>query len=451
MAGDGRKVPTNRLSRFGKFASLATRVTGAMVTEGAKQIAQGKTPRTRDLLLTPANAKRLAEQLAHLRGAAMKMGQLLSMDAGDLVSPELADILARLRADAAPMPSKQLVGVLSEELGADWKENFVEFNFKPIASASIGQVHQAHADDGRKLAIKVQYPGIKLSIDSDVDNVGTLLNIIGLIPKGVDYQSLLQEAKRQLHDEANYILEADLLIRYRQLLSNDSNFIVPDVLQELTTDSILAMTYVSGVAIDSLVDSDQNTRNHAMTLLLELLFREIFEFRLVQTDPNFANYLYDESQNKIVLLDFGATRIYSDTMTEGYRRAFSSVLRSDNLGLNEGLEQIGFFNDDILEEQKQAIFRLVRLACEPLMHQGTYDFGQSNLSQRLSEAGKVLSMEQGYWHTPPADALFLHRKIGGMFLLAARLRAQVDVRSLFERYVLTEHTNGREITPELRE
>jgi predicted unusual protein kinase regulating ubiquinone biosynthesis (AarF/ABC1/UbiB family) len=435
MINDGKKVPTHRLSRFGKMASLATRVTGAMVTEGAKQIAKGQRPRTRDLLLTPANAKRLADQLAHLRGAAMKMGQLLSMDAGDMLSPELADILARLRSDASPMPAKQLAGVLSQELGSDWKQNFVEFNFKPIASASIGQVHQAHADDGAKLAIKVQYPGIKNSIDSDVDNVGTLLNVIGLIPKGVDYRGLLEEAKRQLHDEANYIHEAELLTRYRLLLSDDPRFIIPEVRHEITTDCVLAMTYVSGVAIESLINADQHTRNRAMSLLLELLFKEIFEFRLVQTDPNFANYLYDESRGNIVLLDFGATRSYSKKISEGYRQAFSAVLKSDNCHLNEGLEQIGFFNEEIVAEQKQAIFDLVTLACEPLLHQGLYDFGQSNLSQRLSKAGTILSMDKGYWHTPPADALFLHRKIGGMYLLAARLKAQVDVGKLFERYI----------------
>ena len=216
MSNKESKVPTNRITRFGKLASLATRVTGAMVTEGAKQFAQGKRPNAKELLLTPSNIKRVTDQLAQLRGAAMKVGQLMSMDAGDLISPELADILARLRADAAPMPAVQLAAVLSQELGADWKHHFIEFNFKPIASASIGQVHQAHLEDGTKLAIKVQYPGIKKSIDSDVDNVGTLLNLAGIIPKGVDYQGLLEEAKKQLHAEADYMLEAKLLEHYQQ-------------------------------------------------------------------------------------------------------------------------------------------------------------------------------------------------------------------------------------------
>ncbi|MGR5456235.1 AarF/UbiB family protein, partial [Vibrio alfacsensis] len=157
----------------------------------------------------------------------------------------------RLRSDASPMPAKQLAAVLTQELGSDWKHNFVEFNFKPIASASIGQVHQAHSDDGTKLAIKVQYPGIKKSIDSDVDNVGTLLNVVGLIPKGVDYRGLLEEAKKQLHAEADYLLEAELLERYRDYLGDDPDFILPAVQRNLTTDNVLAMTHVSGVPIES--------------------------------------------------------------------------------------------------------------------------------------------------------------------------------------------------------
>lgn len=434
MSSNESKVPTRRISRFGKIASLATRVTGSMMTEGAKQLAQGNRPKVKDLLLTPANMKRVTDQLAHLRGAAMKVGQLLSMDAGDLISPELAEVLARLRSDASPMPTKQLASVLSQELGPKWQHNFVEFNFKPIASASIGQVHQAHADDGTKLAIKVQYPGIKTSIDSDVDNVGTLLNLVGLIPKGVDYKGLLEEAKKQLHAEADYCLEAELLVRFKHLLHDNPDFILPNIRKELSTDSVLAMTYVSGVPIESLVTFDQQTRNRVMALLMELLFKEIFDFKLVQTDPNFANFLYDEQQRKVVLLDFGATRVYNDKISDGYRHAFSSVLAEDEQGLDDALQQIGFFNQQIMPEQKQAVLNLVQLACEPLKFKGEYHFGQSNLAKRLSEAGTVLSMEQEYWHTPPADALFLHRKIAGLYLLAARLDAKVNVNQLFTPY-----------------
>lgn len=435
MSAKERSLPTHRISRFSKFASLATRVAGNVIAEGTKQIAKGNKPKAKDLLLTPQNIARLTDQLAHLRGAAMKLGQMLSMDAGDVLEPELADILSRLRSNADPMPAKQLNGVMESSLGTSWKVEFLSFNFKPIASASIGQVHQAYSDAGDNLAVKVQYPGIRKSIDSDVNNVGTLLKVVGLIPESVDYKGLLEEAKKQLHDEADYTREAQFAIRYHDALKEHPHFVVPKIHTESCSDSVLAMEFIDGVPIEHIEHYDQSTRDFVMHSLLELLFRELFEFKMVQTDPNFANYLYIESTRQIGLLDFGATREYSERFSAGYRQAFASVVNNDEQGLNDALEQIGFFSQTILPDQRQAILDLVKMACEPMLVDEPYDFKASGLAQKLREAGTILSMEQEYWHTPPADALFLHRKIGGMYLLAARIGAKVNIRQLVQPYL----------------
>ncbi|WP_330942822.1 AarF/ABC1/UbiB kinase family protein [Vibrio diabolicus] len=435
MSAKERSLPTHRISRFSKFASLATRVAGNVIAEGTKQIAKGNKPKAKDLLLTPQNIARLTDQLAHLRGAAMKLGQMLSMDAGDVLEPEIADILSRLRSNADPMPAKQLNGVMESSLGTSWKAEFLSFNFKPIATASIGQVHQAYSDAGDNLAVKVQYPGIRKSIDSDVNNVGTLLKVVGLIPESVDYKGLLEEAKKQLHDEADYTREAQFAIRYHDALKEHPHFVVPKIHTESCSDSVLAMEFIDGVPIEHIEHYDQSTRDFVMHSLLELLFRELFEFKMVQTDPNFANYLYIESTRQIGLLDFGATREYSERFSTGYRQAFASVMNNDEQGLNDALEQIGFFSQTILPDQRQAILDLVKMACEPMLVDEPYDFKASGLAQKLREAGTILSMEQEYWHTPPADALFLHRKIGGMYLLAARIGAKVNIRQLVQPYL----------------
>ncbi|BBL91944.1 ubiquinol-cytochrome c reductase [Vibrio rotiferianus] len=435
MSAKERSLPTHRISRFSKFASLATRVAGNVIAEGTKQIAKGNKPNAKDLLLTPQNIARLTDQLAHLRGAAMKLGQMLSMDAGDVLEPELADILSRLRSNADPMPAKQLNDVMEGSLGANWKAEFLSFNFKPIASASIGQVHQAYSDAGDNLAVKVQYPGIRKSIDSDVDNVGTLLKVVGLIPESVDYKGLLEEAKKQLHDEADYAREAQFAIRYHDALKEHPHFVVPKIHTESSSDSVLAMEFIDGSPIEQIEHYDQSTRDFVMHSLLELLFRELFEFKMVQTDPNFANYLYLESTRQIGLLDFGATREYSERFSTGYRQAFASVVNNDEQGLNDALEQIGFFSQTIMPAQRQAILDLVKMACEPMLVDEPYDFKANGLAQKLREAGTILSLEQDYWHTPPADALFLHRKIGGMYLLAARIGAKVNIRQLVAPYL----------------
>ncbi|WP_394209461.1 ABC1 kinase family protein [Enterovibrio calviensis] len=431
---DGKKIPSNRLSRVGMFGSVVTKVATNMATEGAKQFLSGKRPSAKDLLLTPKNISSITNQLAQLRGAAMKVGQLLSMDAGDALPKELTDILAKLRSDAAPMPAKQLASVLETEWGKTWQQHFISFTFKPVAAASIGQVHFAYGDDASELAIKVQYPGIKKSISSDVDNVVTLLRLTGLVPKEVDYKSLLDEAKKQLHDEANYELEAEMGDTFYQLLNDDNRFIVPKVYKELTTPSILTMSFEQGEAIENLQDLPQVARDNLVTNLFELLFKEAFQFKLVQTDPNFANYLYQKESGKIVLLDFGATRRYGDAISEGYQKLLTCAVNNDKDGVSDAMAHIGFFSNHIFPEQKAAVVNMVMIACEPIQYDGDYDFGNTDLGSRIHEAGMALSMEQGYWHTPPADALFLHRKIGGLFLLAARLNAKVNLREVFKPF-----------------
>ena len=223
---------------------MASGVAGGMLAEGSRQLRAGKRPRARDMLMTPANARRVTDQLATMRGAAMKVGQILSMDTGDFLPRELADILARLRSDARYMPTPQLRKVMVEAYGADWEQLFYGFEMKPLAAASIGQVHKAIAPDGREIVLKVQYPGVATSIDSDVDNIATLLRVSGLLPTGLNIKPLLEDAKQQLKDEADYHKEAKFLQAFGDLLKNDERFLVPAVLPDLTRRTVLALSLI---------------------------------------------------------------------------------------------------------------------------------------------------------------------------------------------------------------
>jgi predicted unusual protein kinase regulating ubiquinone biosynthesis (AarF/ABC1/UbiB family) len=428
-------VPRSRFERLAHLGGLAGKVAGGMLAEGLRQAAQGKLPRPSDLVLTPANARRVAEKLSELRGAAMKVGQLLSMDAGDILPAELAELLARLRADARPMPMSEVVAVMRQSHGERWEDQFKRFSFTPMAAASIGQVHAAQSQIGRHLAIKIQYPGIGESIDSDVDNVATLLKVSRLLPSGLNLQPLLQEAKRQLQQEADYLCEAEHLGRFAALLEDAPEFRVPGVDADLTRGNILAMDFLEGEPIESLTSATQTTRDRVAGLLLKLLFRELFEFGMIQTDPNFANFLYNAQTGQLGLLDFGATRSYSDTVTEAYRGLLGAALRENRAAMAESAQAIGYFKEGIPARQRAAVTELFVLATEPARTSGRFDFGASDLAVRIRDAGMALSFDQGYWHTPPADAVFLHRKLGGLYLLAARLRARIDVRAILEPHL----------------
>jgi len=358
-------VPSGRWERLARLGGLAGSLAGSVLAEGVRQFARGERPRFGDLLLTPSNVRRVADQLARMRGAAMKLGQLLSMDAGDLLPPELAEILARLRAEATAMPMSQVVAVLGANWGEGWERRLQRFSFTPVAAASIGQVHLAQTRDGRDLAIKIQYPGVRRSIDSDVDNVATLLRISGLLPGSLNIEPLLREAKRQLHAEADYLREADHLCRYGALLADADEFLLPEVHRELTTGSILAMSRVDGVGIESLGDAPQAERDRVVRLLLALLLRELFEFRLVQTDPNFANYRYDRAAGRLILLDLGATRPYPEVTVEAYRRLMTAAIAGDRQAMSAAAMAIGYFQAGIPDHQRgrpQALRACLRTA-----------------------------------------------------------------------------------------
>lgn len=423
-------VPSGRVSRLGQFGRLAAGVGGGMLAEGARRLAAGERPRLGEMLLTPGNIGRLVDRLSHLRGAAMKLGQMISMDAGDFLPPELTRVMATLRDNAHHMPPQQLQQVLAAQWGKDWRTRFRRFDPRPIAAASIGQVHRAITRDGRSLAIKVQYPGVRESIDADVDNVTTLLRVSGLLPRQLDVASLLAEAKQQLADEADYDREGAQMTRFGELLADDLDIVVPRLDTEFTTRSVLAMSFVEGEPIESLVTAPQTTRDSVMTKLSRIVLRELFEFGVMQTDPNFANYRFQPDTGRLVLLDFGAARDVAGTTTQSYRRLLQAGLDEDRLGVRDAAVSAGLLSSGAVELHSDRVDQVIDIILREMHRPGPFDFGDRRFVGALRDHGAAIAADKAAWHIPPTDILFVQRKISGTALLAARLEAHVDVRSL---------------------
>ncbi|MBV2358792.1 AarF/ABC1/UbiB kinase family protein [Thalassococcus sp. CAU 1522] len=425
----GLSVPAGRLSRAARMGGLTTSVLGSMAVNGTRALASGQRPRARDLLLTPGNAHRITEQLAQMRGAAMKLGQLLSMEAGDFLPEELARVLAHLRADAHYMPPAQLKQVLIRNYGPDFLKRFKRFDVRPVAAASIGQVHRAVAQDGRELALKIQYPGVRAAIDSDIRNVGTLLRLSGLLPRDIDLAPLLDEARRQLHEEADYRREARQLAFFAEQLKGSTDFIVPRPHDDLSTDDILAMDFVESTPIDTLETAPQDDRDRTMSRLVALFLQELFGWRRVQTDPNFANYRYQSETGRIVLLDFGATRDIPEPLVARFHDLLTAALAGDRDRLRAGLIAIGYFSEATPPRQQDIIMAMTDLA-QPVLAESGHDFGDTSVLAALRREGMRLGTDEAFREIPPFDAIYLQRKIAGLVLLATRLRARVPVRDL---------------------
>ena len=426
------RIPAGRGERLAKISWLGGKLALGAAAEGARRIA-GVGASAGHVLLTAANAERLVTSLSSMRGAAMKLGQLLSLETEDFLPPEAADALATLRDEAHAMPEDQLRSVLEQEWGRGWEDRLAEFDFEPIAAASIGQVHTATTHDGREVALKIQYPGVAESIDSDVDNLATALRMARILPGDVDFQPIIDEAKRQLRDESDYQQEARHLRRYAELLADEPGVVVPGVHDDLTTRRILAMDRLHGAPLEDLCGPDHSDeeRDRAGTLLIRLVLREFFEFHFVQSDPNFANYLILRD-GRIGLIDLGAGYEPPQSLCDDYARLFRASVDEDREALERAASDIGFLEPRDSATGAEALLDLIELATEPFRHQGPYDFATSDIAKRAREGSMELLFEHAFWRPPPAQTLFLQRKLGGTFLLCARLRARVDARALLE-------------------
>ena len=215
-------------------------------------------------------------------------------------------------------------------------------------------------------------------------------------------------------------------------------FLVPAVHQDLSTSRVLAMDFAEGVSIDQLTASQysRSERNRVATLMSRLMIRELFDFALVQTDPNFGNFLYEAESRRIVLLDFGATRAVPPALIDGYRALARATLANDQAGMRQGAVALGYIGNDVPDEQAARLIDLISLSGEVITSAGPYDFGSSTLFERVFARGRDMFQDKQFSHMPEPATMFLQRKFAGIFMLCRRLRAEVDLRAMLEPYLL---------------
>jgi aarF domain-containing kinase len=291
---EGKAVPSSRIGRAFGFAKLGAGLAWGTAGELASRVVLGSGRSDGGSAVTNnANADRLAATLCRMRGAALKMGQMLSIQDESLLPPALTRALSQVRQGADAMPNHQLVQQMKSQLGDNWRDKFYSFDEQPFAAASIGQVHLATVQDKetgslRQVVVKVQYPGVAQSIESDLGNLSMLVRMTGLAPKGLFIENVIRVGQDELKVECNYLNELANQESFKALVESDpilreNEFTVPDVFEDLTTEQVLTTAFSPGGTIDKVSHLDQEERNRIGRTILYLTMQELFEWRLMQT------------------------------------------------------------------------------------------------------------------------------------------------------------------------
>mmetsp|Transcript_16051 Transcript_16051/g.35727 ORF Transcript_16051/g.35727 Transcript_16051/m.35727 type:complete len:610 (-) Transcript_16051:63-1892(-) len=446
---EGQPVPSTRVGRAFGFASLGVGLAAGTVAEAASRILGSNTNNEHSYVTSDANADRLASHLCRMRGAALKLGQMLSMQDEAFLAPPLARALARVRGSADAMPKYQLDSVLMQELGPEWREKLKDFEDLPFAAASIGQVHRGAVEGNHSsrengqlnwVALKVQYPGVAESIDSDLNNLTMLVKATGLAPPGLFIDEVIRVGREELRVECDYVREAENQTRFRKLLLSDDvlsgpecKLSVPRVIPELSTKRVLTTEMAPGGTIDKVSNLDQEERNRIGRAILRLTMKELFVWRFMQTDPNWGNFLYDVGTGTTHLIDFGAAREFSKEFVDGYLQIVKSSADEDVETLMDVSHQMGFLtgeeNQIMLEAHKMSGFTVG----EPFATDEAYDFGRSGISARLSSHSSAFLQHRLI--PPPPEVYTLHRKLAGAYNLCIKLGSIIPCRDLLDEVV----------------
>jgi aarF domain-containing kinase len=377
---------------------------------------------------------RLVTKLSKMRGAALKLGQMISFQDSKMLPGPIQEVLQRVQDRADYMPPSQRNKVLSANLGPEWRNLFSSFEEKPLAAASIGQVHSAVLKStGAKVAVKVQYPGVADSIDSDLNNLAVLLTASRLLPKGLFLDKTIANARTELAWECDYIREAECGRRFEQLLADETDvFLVPKVYPEASGRQVLTMEFMEGIGVTRVKSFSQQQRDWIGTQILRLCLREITEFKFMQTDPNWTNFLYNARTNKLELLDFGASRDYPEEFIKKYTQLLAAASRSDREMVRDMSIDLGYLTGHESKIMLDAHIASVLTLAEPFLDSSpeVYDFEDQTITDRVKELIPVMIRER--LAPPPEETYSLHRKLSGAFLLCARLGSRVRCRELFE-------------------
>ena len=446
------KLKTKPFERNLALTRLGLGAGGKIAFHSISNIFRGEIARSEaDREFYREQAQVLADELGQLKGSVMKAGQMLSLYGQYFLPEEAVTVLSSLQDDTPAVEWRVVAPVLERAIGkARLRE--LEIEQSPLAAASLGQAHRARRkSDGLELVVKIQYPGVADAIESDIKTLSRLLLMTRLAPKGLDLTPVFNEVREMLHREVDYEAERHFTETFAQKLADDPRFVVPRVLGEYSSDRVLTTTFEQGLHVrDAVVQGlSAERRNGLGVAFLDLFLREFFTWGLVQTDPHFGNYRIrpEKGGDRIVLLDFGATRSFGRGFIDQYTRIVRGAIERNRAEIIAGAKAIGLMGEGFPKNVLDAFCQMCELIVEPFSDpeggamppqlktvRGEYRWGDSDLPMRVGAvaARNALSV---HFRVPPREIVFLHRRLAGVFIMLATLKAELASGSLVRSFI----------------
>jgi predicted unusual protein kinase regulating ubiquinone biosynthesis (AarF/ABC1/UbiB family) len=419
-------LPIRAVTRTAKLASLPLGFAGRTAL-GVGKKTFGRPAEIVAAEIQQRTAEQLFKVLGELKGGAMKVGQMLSIFEAAL-PPEIAGpyraMLTKLQDSAPPMPAATVHKVLEEGLGPDWRAQFREFDDKPAASASIGQVHKAIWQDGREVAVKVQYPGAGKALISDFNQLSRLGKVFGALMPGLDIKTMLAELKDRVVEELDYTIEAESQSTFHKAYADDPDFYIPEVIAQ--SGNVLVSEWIDGIPLSKIITGGtQEQRDHVGLLYSRFLFSGPARCGLLHGDPHPGNYrLLDDG--RLGVIDFGAV----DRLPGGFHRRIGVLMRIGTLldidEVEEALRSEDFIREGV-EVDPAALRAFLEPIAQPLI-EDTFKFSREWLRAQAAMVTDLRPTNVVRQLNLPPSYVIIHRVVSAGTGVLCQLEAEGPFR-----------------------
>ncbi len=437
-------LTTGRARRVLKVGSLTTSVGSSYLWQALKRPFQSQAQTDRGLLDAHVrNAIRIVEGSTELKGAFMKLVQMLSMR-NDLLPAEALEVLATVQSSVPPMSAAAIRKQITRELGAPPERLFAEFEPEAFAAASLGQVHRARLANGDAVVVKIQYPGVEETVVQDLKNVRALIAALVRIGRDVmgqriDATDVMRELEDRLREELDYVNEAANLTRFRALFADDPEVEIPEPVPEFSSRRVLTMHAVDGYPLADILAPgvDQSLKDWVAIKYFRVLWRQVFEFGSLHTDPHPGNYMVTHHPH-LCMLDLGSVRVFDEPIRRAYLDLAVSMLADDEAGMRDCFVRLGFLEAD---DDPAPMIQIMRIVFEPALVDADYDPRQYQSVDRAMEVAQI-ALEHRIFKSP-GHRVFLVRALVGLESYVQQLGTVTNWRRVFAECVERARVSAR--------